>query len=97
MNVKCPKCKSSDSVIPIMYGYPSTKPWKKHNRPHADLHSLRHTFNQSLLDLGMGIEDKQKLLAHASSDTTKLYTHPNFDLASQFVNKIPMYGTKVID
>ncbi|MBT6937316.1 MAG: site-specific integrase [Candidatus Marinimicrobia bacterium] len=61
-------------------------------RPKADLHSFRHTFNQSLLDLGMEIEDRQRLLAHASSDTTKIYTHPNFDLALQYVNKIPMYG-----
>ena len=36
---------------------------KAHNRPHADLHSFRHTFNQSLLELGMEIEDGQKLLA----------------------------------
>jgi integrase len=61
------------------------------DRPHADLHSFRHTFNQSLLDLGMEIEDRQKLLAHASSDTTKVYTHPNFDLAKQYVDKIPKY------
>ena len=39
----------------------------------------------------MEIEDRQKLLAHASSDTTKVYTHPNFDLAKQYVDKIPMY------
>ena len=66
---------------------------KANGRPHADLHSFRHTFNQSLLDLGMDIGDRQKLLAHASSDTTKIYTHPNFDLAMQYVNRIPMYGT----
>ena len=42
---------------------------KAHNRPHADLHSFRHTFNQSLLELGMEIEDRQKLLAHASTTT----------------------------
>ena len=65
---------------------------KAKERPHADLHSFRHTFNQSLLDLGMDIGDRQKLLAHASSDTTKVYTHPNFDLAMRYVNRIPMYG-----
>ena len=32
MKVKCPKCKSSDSVIPIMYGYPSIETWGKHDR-----------------------------------------------------------------
>ena len=65
---------------------------KANGRPHADLHSFRHTFNQSLLDLGMDIGDRQKLLAHASSDTTKIYTHPNFDLAMRYVNRIPLYG-----
>ena len=65
---------------------------KAHNRPHADLHSFRNTFNQSLLVLGMKIEDRQKLLAHASTTTTKIYTHPNFELALQYVNQIPRYG-----
>jgi len=39
----------------------------------------------------MEIEDRQKLLAHAST-TTKIYTHPNFDLAMQYVNQVPKYG-----
>ena len=65
---------------------------KAHNRPHADLHSFRHTFNQSLLELGMEIEDRQKLLAHASTTTTKIYTHPNFELAMQYINQVPKYG-----
>ena len=65
---------------------------KAHNRPHADLHSFRHTFNQSLLELGMGIEDRQKLLANAPTTTTKIYTHPNFELAMQYVNQVPKYG-----
>ena len=37
----------------------------------------------------MKIEDRQKLLAHAT--TTKIYTHPNFDLAMQYVNQLPKY------
>ena len=65
---------------------------KAQNRPHADLHSFRHTFNQSLLELGMEIEDRQKLLAHASTTTTKIYTHPNFELAMQYVNQVTLYG-----
>ena len=48
--------------------------------------------SQSLLELGMEIEDRQKLLAHASTTTTKIYTHPNFDLAMQYVNQVPKYG-----
>ena len=67
---------------------------KANNRPHATLHSFRHTFNNSLRDLGLSIEDRQVLLAHASSDVNKIYTHPNFDLASQYVNKLPTYNGK---
>ena len=57
----------------------------------ATLHSFRHTFNTSLRDLGLSIEDRQILLAHASSEVNKIYTHPNFDLASQYVNRIPSF------
>ncbi len=60
-------------------------------RPNATLHSFRVTFNNTLRDLGLQIEDRQILLAHASSETTKIYTHPNFDLASRFVNRMPGY------
>ena len=56
-------------------------------RFHADLHSFRLTLNFSLLELGMKIENRQKLLDHAS-DTTKIYTHPNFELAMQYVNQV---------
>ena len=62
------------------------------NRPKATLHSFRVTFNNTLRDMGLSIEDRQVLLAHSSSETTKIYTHPNFDLASQFVNRLPIYG-----
>ena len=39
----------------------------------------------------MKIENRQKLLDHAS-DTTKIYTHPNFELAMQYVNQVLKYG-----
>ena len=64
-------------------------------RPKATLHSFRVTFNNTLRDLGLSIEDRQILLAHASSETTKIYTHPNFELASGFVNKVPSYPNGV--
>jgi integrase len=67
---------------------------KAGSRPHATLHSFRHTFNSTLRDLGMSIEDRQVLLAHASSETNKIYTHPNFNLASDYVNKVPKYIIK---
>ncbi|MFC1527952.1 tyrosine-type recombinase/integrase [Candidatus Neomarinimicrobiota bacterium] len=61
-------------------------------RPKATLHSFRHTFNHELAKLGLQIGDRQILLAHSSSETTKVYTHPNFELAQRFVNRIPIYG-----
>ena len=62
---------------------------KAKNRPKATLHSFRKTFNNLLRDAGLGIEDRQILLAHSASETTKIYTVPNFELASEYVNKIP--------
>lgn len=61
-------------------------------RPKATLPSFRKTFNNILRDLGLDIGDRQKLLAHSSSETTKIYTIPNFDRAKEFVDKIPVYG-----
>lgn len=63
--------------------------------PKATLHSFRVTFNNALRDLGLSIEDRQILLAHSSSETTKIYTHPNFDLAAKYVNQIPIFKGKV--
>ena len=60
-------------------------------RPKATLHSFRVTFNNTLRDFGLPIEDRQILLAHTTSETTKIYTLPNFELASQYVNRIPDY------
>ena len=64
---------------------------KKNNRDKATLHSFRVTFNCILRNNGLEIEDRQKLLAHSSSATTKIYTHPNPDLARVHINKIPSY------
>jgi integrase len=59
---------------------------------HATLHSFRVTYNNSLRDLGLSIEDRQILLAHSSSQTTKIHTHPNFDLAKEYIDMMPKYG-----
>ena len=59
-------------------------------RPTATLHSFRVTFNNTLRDLGLAIQDRQVLLAHSSSETTKIYTHPNIELAREYVNRIPI-------
>ena len=58
-------------------------------RPKATLPSFRVTFNNTLRDLGLSIEDRQILMAHSSSETTKIYTHPNFELAAEFINRLP--------
>ncbi|MBC8400376.1 MAG: site-specific integrase [Candidatus Marinimicrobia bacterium] len=58
-------------------------------RPKATLHSFRVTYNNSLRDLGLSIEDRQILLAHSSSQTTQVYTHPNIQLAREYVNRLP--------
>ena len=60
-------------------------------RPKATLHSFRHFFNNSLRDLGLSIDDRRVLLVHASSSITKVYTHPNFSLARDYVNRIPNF------
>ena len=59
--------------------------------PKATLHSFRVTYNNMLRDQGLSIEDRQILLAHTSSETTKIYTHPNIELAAKHLNKMPNY------
>ena len=61
---------------------------KANGRPHATLHSFRHTFNTKLRDLGMSIEDRRVLLSHATSSVTKIYTHPNLEVAKELINKL---------
>lgn len=63
---------------------------KENGREKATLHSFRHAFNNTLRDMGLSIEDRQVLLAHAASETTKIYTHGNFELARKWVNKMPV-------
>ena len=65
---------------------------KSEGRPKATLHSFRTTFNNSLRDLGLEMEDRKALLTHSSSETTKIYTHPNFDLAKEWIDKLPDYS-----
>ena len=61
-------------------------------RPKATLHSFRTTFNNTLRDLGLEMDDRRVLLAHSSSETTKIYTHPNLELAQTWVDKLPEYS-----
>ena len=43
-------------------------------------------------DLGLQMEDRQKLLAHSSCETTKIYTLPNVKQARKWIDKMPLYG-----
>ena len=65
---------------------------KAKGRPKATLHSFRTTFNNTLRDLGLGMDDRQSLMAHSSSETTKIYTHPNFDLAKEWIDQMPRFS-----
>ena len=38
------------------------------------------------------MEGRQALLAHSSSETTKIYTHPNLELAFEYINKMPDFS-----
>ena len=64
--------------------------------PKATLHSFRVTYNNILRDQGLSIEDRQVLMAHTSSETTKIYTHPNIELAAKHLNKMPNYLDKPV-
>lgn len=65
---------------------------KAHDRPKATLHSFRVTFNNTLRDLGLSMDDRQILLAHSSSETTKIYTHPNVELAREWIDRLPFFN-----
>lgn len=38
--------------------------------------------------MGLGLEDRQVLLGHSAGRTTKIYTHPNEDLARDYLNRL---------
>ena len=64
---------------------------KAEGRPKATLHSFRTTFNNTLRDLGLDMDDRRQLMSHSSSETTKIYTHPNFDQAREWIDRMPRF------
>ena len=64
---------------------------KANGKKKATLHSFRTTFNNTLRDLGLSIDDRTALMAHSSSETTKIYTQPNIEKALEYVNKLPTF------
>ena len=56
------------------------------------MHRFRNTFKLSLIELEVEIKDRQKFSTNAFTTTTKIYTHPNFELAMQYVNQVALYG-----
>jgi integrase len=61
---------------------------RENNRPHATLHSFRHTFNHLLSLSGVSMSDRQILLAHSSTNTTKIYSHPDQNLQKTIINSL---------
>ncbi len=50
------------------------------------------------------LKDRQILMAHSNSETTKIYARPNFELTAEFINRSPewfnvtdSYATKRIE
>jgi integrase len=52
-------------------------------------HSIRHTYNTELANVGTSQEVRRKLIGHASDDMNDVYTHLDMKLFRQAVNKLP--------
>ena len=63
----------------------------KGKRPKATLHSFRTTFNNSLRDLGLAIEDRRTLMGHSAGKTTEVYGRGNLQLAREYIDKFPKH------
>ena len=61
---------------------------KRLKLPDGNLYSFRHAFNQRLMEIGLGIEDRQVLMGHSAARTTKIYTHGNEALARTYLDQL---------
>ena len=57
--------------------------------PHITPHVFRHTFCTNMANAGMDIKNLQYLMGHSDVGVTlNVYTHANYDLAAEQMNKI---------
>ena len=54
------------------------------------VHTLRHTFASHLVMQGVDLPTVQRLMGHASVETTMIYAHLAPDHLSKAVNKLPI-------
>jgi site-specific recombinase XerD len=52
-------------------------------------HSLRHSFNSHLADLGVSQEIRQLLIGHASKSVNDRYTHMQLNTLREAIEKLP--------
>ena len=52
-------------------------------------HSLRHSFNSALANLGVAQEVRQKLTGHASAEQNRRYTHAEISVLRSAVDLLP--------
>ena len=86
-----------ERVLHYRIGIPRKHPQKvleDANRLKTTLYSFRVTFNNLILVENLAIEDRKSLMAHSSSNTTSVYTHPNLELAREYINKLPTYSSE---
>jgi integrase len=62
------------------------------SRSARSFHTLRHSFNSSLANLGVSQEIRQQLVGHASREVNDHYTHFRFQALREAVELVPRIG-----
>ncbi|MCE9518580.1 MAG: tyrosine-type recombinase/integrase [Verrucomicrobia bacterium] len=57
-------------------------------------HSLRHTFNSWMLNVGVSQETRQQLVGHADKETNTRYSHHQLDTLRAAVDAVPGFTKK---
>ena len=66
---------------------------KARGRTVSSFHSLRHTFLSALANSGVASEVRQKLVGHSDAGVHKKYTHHEFQIMRDAVDKLPSYAS----